>query len=289
MPKCNDCPTHKGVNFTQGDLFLCKKCKVKRFPTDSEQTTSEDPAILMVMIVDQLAEIKAKLACLPSVISSIEEIKATQTTMSTSLDFFNTLVEEMHRSITTLQEENKQLRHSNESLLHSIAEVERGLEEQNQYSRRENLEIQGIPETTEENTDDIIVAVLQRVADDITPEDIEVTHRIGRKDNRERNPRPRPIIVKFSSRRKRDKVYKQRKNIRNTTTDMIGYRSKNNIYINENLTPLKRNLLKEVNDKRKKSGYKFLWTHNGNIYVKKEQGTASVFIRNEDDLLKISN
>ncbi|XP_077989357.1 uncharacterized protein LOC144443689 [Glandiceps talaboti] len=165
------------------------------------------------------------------------------------------------------------------------AELEKSQDEQDQYSRRENIEIHGIPEIQDERTDDITLAVLQPIYPGITINDIQVTHRIGKQQQDRR--RHRPIIVRFVNRRIRDKVYKDRKRMKHTTTDKLGYETKNNIYINENLTSRKRNLMKKANDRRKTLNYKFLWTQNGNIYTRKDQSSMSVVIRNEADLPKI--
>ena len=180
-----------------------------------------------------------------------------------------------------------QLLERNENLEKRLTELEK-----KQYSRRENLELHGIPEIPDENTDNV---VMKRIDEDITAGDIEVTHRVGRQDIQaqasngtgQRRTRPRPIIVRFTRRQKRDKIYKDRKNIKNTTTDMLGYTVKNNIFVNENLTTYRRNLLRQSNEKRKALRYKFLWSYNGTIYVKKDQGMRSIIIRNERDLMKI--
>ncbi|XP_077983091.1 uncharacterized protein LOC144437932 [Glandiceps talaboti] len=298
MPKCNDCDKSRGVTFTQGDLHLCQKCKKKRFPsgspnTEPNQETTQASATSGVSIDQRLTEISLQVSYIPVLLKSVNDIKECQDTTSASLEYFNSLFEDFRTRIATVESENKVTKEKNEELTKRVADLEKALEDQNQYSRRENIEIHGIPETNEanENTDATVIRVLQKIDPGITPNNIEVTHRIGRKfterDPSTPKPRPRPIIVKFSGRKIRDSVYKNKKKIINTTTDTLGYTEKNRIYINENLTPTARKLLKSANEKRKALNYKYLWTRNGFIYVKKFDATTVINIRNEHDLIKI--
>ena len=53
-----------------------------------------------------------------------------------------------------------------------------------------------------------------------------------------------------------------------------------------NTTTLKI-LLGKVNQIRKSKQYKFLWTRNGNIYVRKNENTNVISITRNSDLVKI--
>ena len=59
------------------------------------------------------------------------------------------------------------------------------------------------------------------------------------------------------------------------------------IYLNENLPQNLKILLGKVNQIRKSKQYKFLWTRNGNIYVRKNENTNVISITRNSDLVKI--
>ena len=69
-----------------------------------------------------------------------------------------------------------------------------------QYGRRENLRIYGIPENENENTNNIIIDLAEKLKVPISYHDISTSHRLGPKRHAPRDgnrPRPRAIIVKF--------------------------------------------------------------------------------------------
>ena len=62
-----------------------------------------------------------------------------------------------------------------------------------------------MPERENENTDTIVLTVLQKVNPEIEMSDIDVTHRIGKtSDHHHPGARHRPIIVAFTNRRSRN-------------------------------------------------------------------------------------
>ena len=125
-----------------------------------------------------------------------------------------------------------------------------------QYTRRENLRVFGVPcdpsesaDTTEKKTIDILNAT----GAVISKNDISVCHRLGRTVNGSR-----PIIVRFVSRRKRTEVLQRKKALKT---------SHRNVYINDDLTPLRSKLLKYVKDLPSTDK---VWTIDGKIMCSKK-------------------
>ena len=74
------------------------------------------------------------------------------------------------------------------------------INELEQYSRKNNVVISGIPEHESESPAGLVIE-LGRILDvDIRSNDIDAAHRFGRANNR----RPRPILVRFVTRVTRD-------------------------------------------------------------------------------------
>ena len=81
-----------------------------------------------------------------------------------------------------------------------------------QYSRRNCLVLHGVVETNAECTDDIIIKTsAEELGIDVTQEDLDRRHRLGRVKRNEN--KPRPIIVNFARYAVRNKVFsnKQKK------------------------------------------------------------------------------
>jgi hypothetical protein len=69
----------------------------------------------------------------------------------------------------------------------------------------------------------------------------------------------------------KDLFYRGRRYLKGKTTRDIGLArtSVNHIYISESLTPRNRTLFNECLKFKKEHNYKFIWTQNGHIYLRK--------------------
>lgn len=163
--------------------------------------------------------------------------------------------------------------------------------EKNQYDRRECLEVRGIPQhatPSEENTNAIIIEVGKLIGVDILDNDISVSHRLPQaKSYKGKNVGPSPIIVKFTRRSVKERLYGARKNLRNKTSSDLGYSEENKIYLAESLTEKNRELFKECLAEKKNLEFKFIWTNNGRIYLRENNDSPVFHIKNKDDIQKL--
>ena len=146
-----------------------------------------------------------------------------------------------------------------------------------QYSRRENVRIFGIPvekaetaELTEKKAHDL----LKETGVNVTKNDISACHRVGRTTNG-----TRPVIVRFVSRRTRTDIMRNKKALRQKSTK---------IYINDDLTPLRAKLLQYV---KRLHNTDNVWTVDGKIMCTKKtapglqlDNVKPVVIDSPDDL-----
>ncbi len=100
------------------------------------------------------------------------------------------------------------------------------------------------------------------------------------------------IIVKFDKRSKRDEVYKQRSKLNGKTTRCLPTVNAEiqegtidtaaKMYINES-TAYRRRLFGKINAFKNANNYKFIWTTNGTIHLRKSEASAiSHFTTMED-------
>ncbi|MEW8546421.1 MAG: hypothetical protein AB2693_23125, partial [Candidatus Thiodiazotropha sp.] len=164
------------------------------------------------------------------------------------------------------------LKNELDSVKASLAKVEKALQESvtkydelEQYSRRSCLRITGIAESANEDVSKIVLDLSRRIKVDITPQDIDRAHRVGRpRDNhgigsQSRNPiRGREIIVKFTNTSARLKYLKGRGVLRE---------EKAGIYINEDLTKTRRDLAYECRRLQKSKRINKTWIYNGTVFV----------------------
>ena len=146
-----------------------------------------------------------------------------------------------------------------------------------QYGRRIMLEIKGIPRTDTENCN-VIVENLSRAlkVNQNVLYDIDVVHRLSNKANS-------GIIVKFNNRKSRDIFFNAKKNLKDINLLDLGYTETGKIFINESLTPYNKYLFKEVRQRCHSMNYKYFWTRNGTIFVKKDDNNMAKKIIHEDN------
>ena len=108
--------------------------------------------------------------------------------------------------------------------------MKEALNDMEQYSRRECLEIKSIPihKDGKENTNEIIAKIGGLMGVNVDQRDISVSHRLPVSkvyNGKEKEP---SIIVKFACRDTKESYYRARKNLKGITTKNLGYQTSNN-------------------------------------------------------------
>ena len=111
-----------------------------------------------------------------------------------------------------------------------------------QYTRRENLRITGIREREGESTSQLVVQLAGRMGVQLQEADISVSHRLGTPRDASANA-PRPIIVRFVRREMKDDILRHRKNLKDLPVDDLAH-NESKIYVNDDMTHLKTTMRK---------------------------------------------
>ena len=149
-----------------------------------------------------------------------------------------------------------------------------------QYNRKHNLEIHGIPESSEENLSDKIIKLGKILNVHIVNNDIDICHRMA---TRRSNGGPRPIIVRFRSYRAKSELYKSKKHLRSVSLNNY-FHGAEAAYINENLTNYRRELFAKVRKFKKINNWHSAWTIDGKIFVRKSQNDQVYRVYKVEDL-----
>lgn len=189
---------------------------------------------------------------------------------------------QLSEKIVNMQKELKekdtkinQLENHLASLSGRVDNLELQLDNVDQYERRDTVILTGAslpPETTQENTTNIVTQTIKdHLKINIKETDISVSHRLGQKKQQQN----RPIIVKLVN--------------RSLKHDLIGacIQLRPQLYVNESLTPKRRELLNKVLTIRKSHKQKFqqCYTQDGKIIVKLRNSTIKHIITDEKQLM----
>ena len=204
----------------------------------------------------------------------------------------NTRMTSMEKVFSTITTESKALSNTILQLEGKISNLKKTCNELEQYSRRECLEIHGIPlppreRNIKENTNELVIKIGDMVGVPVGPVDISVSHRIPTSQNYQGKRSIPAIIVKFARRNTKESFYRARKELRGLTTKDLGFSDENNIFINESLTEANKELFKATLKVKKDCSYEYIWTSNGKIYLRKERDSSAILIKNEEELNKL--
>ena len=242
---------------------------------------------------------------LDEVLKELDQVRDSQSLLSCKYDNLMLEFEKNKKQLTIVQQNNKNLTNKIDDLKSKLKQSEMSINNLEQYSRRECLEINGVPEKPNENTDDIVIAVAKKVGLAISSKDISVSHRVGRLQNNSSKRRHPTIIAKFSTRKTRDLVYDRRwklthkrkqqqefqKDTDDTNNPCTSQHAEINdtststpIYINESLTKQNKNIFFLCRKFKKEHKWKYAWTRNGVSYLKEDDDSDSIKIQSKDDL-----
>lgn len=288
---CSGCelPFHgKCVNLTLDDIkyyqendliWRCESCSVERRKSMAIEShpgstiTFDDVFKLVSEVRTDLKGIEANLG--KSINSAFEELKETKTLVSKQRDDIAALLELVNK----LTEENAVLKNK-------VGLLENQMDDIEQYSRRDTIEIHGIPVEKGEQVLEVVKSVGRALDLTINDTMVSACHRLRGRDG---TGKPPGIIVKMARRMDAEAVLQRRRVKRNLSTHHLGRTSSpaEVIYVNESLCPGRRRLLNAARERKREKQYTYLWIRGGKILMRKADGEPVKVIATLADLDKL--
>ncbi|CAH3156704.1 unnamed protein product [Porites lobata] len=138
-----------------------------------------------------------------------------------------------------------------------------------QYTRKNSIEIHGVPESAYTETEDVVLKLAEAL--DVS----------GNK----------PIIVKFISHKVKTNLYRARAKLKNVRVSNIFPQCSSStlvqadrIFLNENLTSYRKKIMNRANEMRRNDELLSVWSMDGSIYVKTSPQGKPVRINELEDL-----
>ena len=206
----------------------------------------------------------------------IEDVMKSQKFLNDEFEYLKNNVSNLMK--LDLQKKTDDLMKENQCLKDQLIEEEKMRDDLDQYNRRENLEFHGIPLNPNEDTNHIIKTMAKKLNIDLKENDISTSHRLPK--SLSNNP---PIIIaRFTNRDIRNLIFQKRKNLIGVRDYGIDGMTK--LFINENLTPRRKKLFSLAYKKKINSKYQFLWTYNGDIFIRKNTTSERIKITCKSDI-----
>lgn len=217
------------------------------------------------------------------------KIHRSQQFLSNKFDTYN------ERTIQ-IEEENKILKKEVTNLKSKIVSMEGSINQMHHELYSKHISISNIPTTMDENLETIIMNVADTLNIKINPINImscKRGHTTNQYNDKENNKpiHPPPIIVEFNTQKVKQEFMDIQKSFGPLTTTQLNFKPKNTapnrIYFNDLLSATNRKILYETQKIKRTCNIKFVWARNGNIYLRKNEGSQPIRIRDLEHLINI--
>ena len=216
----------------------------------------------------------------------LKELRASFDSQGRQISQLKQSLAKANKANEELQEQLKKQNKKIQDQESQISEILYQNDQIEQYTRKNSIEIHGIPEELYTSTNEVVTKLAQKLNVPISTEDIDISHKLyNGKD------KPKSIIVKLISHQKKTELYKKRVQLKNVkVSDLFPNSSaaaitqSERLFINENATRYRKHLMKKANQRRKDEMLHSVWSMDGKIFVKTSLDGVPIRIFSEQDL-----
>lgn len=263
-------------------VWYCEKCRSENL-NSSVITTDDDVSGATLNYIT-----KKDMQSLINTVKNeiLSELNTKFTTLLDSVNFCSNKITDFEANLKRVNEKLKLIdtyKEENDNLKIKINDLNKKICDMEDYSRRNNVEIQGVPEVRGENVVEIVDKIGKNIGVNCELSQIDACHRVPSR-NKER---PKSIIVKFNSRLvKQNFVAAARVKRGSVTTSKLGYTSAPDtpIYVTDHLTPMKKDLLFKTKKFCRDNDFKYVWVNDSKILIRKADNSRIIVIHNEEFL-----
>lgn len=282
------CVKSDGIKTRTGNKdWKCDNCLAKRdIASVSSKSSGSTTALSKEFILSTMEEFKKEIfAELKNYASQVVGFHESIDFLSSKVDTSNKLMDDLRREYAEIRKENEKLRLENQSLNSAVNDLKGRVRMLEQYSRRTNIEINGVPITPKEDVLSLVKDIGATIGEVVQDTQVMAAHRVPtyRKD---RTP---PLVVQFQSRQQRDSwitSYKKKKTLLANEVNKVF--PSHRMYINEHLTPENKLFLSQLKEKCKELSFKYVWVKEGKFFVRKTDGEKAFRINQLDDIPKLA-
>lgn len=260
-----------------GARWACQSCRTsQRNRNRSNADTDAEGDLFAVEDITSTAKVQE---CVQLIHKKIESLCDSINFCSNKItDFEQKLLkfDNLFKNMETLKTENAVLKQK-------ITQMENKMNNLEQLSRSYNIELQDIPEKSNENLVTIAGNVAKMLNFKLECFMLDTIYRVPTQAEN----KPKNIIIKFRSKLDRDRLLSAAKAARKQLGNKPGFKLdgvSDRFFINEHLPPQTKLLLKQAREKSKNKGFKFVWVQNGNVLIRKTEHSKIVSISCLEDL-----
>lgn len=252
--KCATCQTNEKRGGASSNLS-----ESQRFESKLNQLNANILSLLPLV---------AKVDALSEAVKGISNIEASIQLLS---DKYDEILEKSDSQGTEIAALRKRVERLESETSPNTQEVKAQLNELEQYSRRQNIEIHGMQKEENENLLDKMNCLARTLElPELSDSDLHSLHRLH-----PRAGKMPVVIARFQSVMLKEQWMQSRSRLREKAPGLR---------IFDNLTAMNKRLLWLAQTKGKEMKYRFVWQRNGHVFARKNSGDSVIRICQESDL-----
>ncbi|XP_028163385.1 uncharacterized protein LOC114354964 [Ostrinia furnacalis] len=272
--------------------------EIRAVSTPKHGASSEDKQNFLELLQEvssKITNIQTEITMIRVIQQDIQQVKLDiaemNNTLNTKLDKLNNRVDNIESRVSTVEGLVSTIEGLSTEVEDLKMKVKTVLEEghkNEQWVRRSNIQINGIPHKSGENLIKIIKTLAERSGYPLNAEnDIDFITRVAVKNDEDAR-RSKPIILKMQSRYKKDDFLAALRKLRNIKACDLGFTGMTGrIYFNDHLSQRNKQIFQQAKLKAKEKNYTFCWVKNCTIMVRKTEKSPVLHITSEESLKKI--
>ncbi|XP_039298090.1 uncharacterized protein LOC120354717 [Nilaparvata lugens] len=206
--------------------------------------------------------------------------------LSTDISACKELLETNTQEISKQREQISNLLEENSRLKAKLRETELNQDELEQYSRRNTVEIFGVPEFENEDIAERIIGIAEALNVKLDATSIDACHRLPKRKN-QATP---AIVVRLVRRGDAEALLRNRRACKSFTTNDINVQGNNPIYLNKSLTAKRRKIFANAKMMLGDNDARRVWIdHAGRVKLRSVDGKVVKILRDEEDLSYIES
>lgn len=259
---------------SEGSVWRCDPCSVTRRTSLRLESRASEGNLSLQDVITEINKLSSEHK------QSAIDFNKSYEVLNDKLDENTKMLKEQTEQVKEYLEIIESLRKENKALKDKVEILESRMDEAEQYSRRNTVEIQGVPH----DSNDVLSTVknVGKALDmEITDSMVDICHSLRKRPD---SDAPAGIIVKFVRRFDAEQLLAKKRQKKDLSTRHLNLPTDNPIYINESLSPTRRKLLAIARETRRRQNYKWLWVKGGRIFMRKEDHGPIKVIKCQADL-----
>ncbi|CAG4981480.1 unnamed protein product [Colias eurytheme] len=302
--KCNVVMHKQCINLSPNSVsngkYVCKACKHKlKKPNDDIAISSQD---LQAPDSDSIQETGTS----SPLGQDIKLLRVEISNFRSELAGIFSVISEIGKRLDCIEERVNKLEENpidlqsppaiSSEIMDTVDQLQKRLNDAEQQQLLNDVCISGVPEENGENLTHIVMSLANKLSFDLDERDIVSAHRMGRQQSRQESntdgavspARPRTIAVRLTRRRVRDEFLRAARVRRGADTAGTGIGgAARRFYVNEHLSKYHSRLFHLARERAAAESWRYVWSKEGRIFVRRDPKASSHRIRCEEDISKI--